>query len=993
MDERQLTYISNSLSYCSNSAECLLCPRGTQLINEDLVYQQKVFVENMNNKVSDLSAENIRLKHSIIMGNERLKARKTVHKEKESLTQNDEIFRKQIENLLDESTKKNQRLHAQFEHLKEDKISLKSLLSSLKKGNLTQKSGTTDPEDEIFRQEIELLNDQNSALRVKNDQLNIEVDTLKAEIVRLNGDKMNLKSSLILSLHIRHTTSDMVTNAEDLSNRFIKMKHEDLVYQQKVFVENMNNKVSDLSAENIRLKHSIIMGNERLKARKTVHKEKESLTQNDEIFRKQIENLLDESTKKNQRLHAQFEHLKEDKISLKSLLSSLKKGNLTQKSGTTDPEDEIFRQEIELLNDQNSALRVKNDQLNIEVDTLKAEIVRLNGDKMNLKSSLILSLHIRHTTSDMVTNAEDLSNRFIKMKHEDLVYQQKVFVENMNNKVSDLSAENIRLKHSIIMGNERLKARKTVHKEKESLTQNDEIFRKQIENLLDESTKKNQRLHAQFEHLKEDKISLKSLLSSLKKGNLTQKSGTTDPEDEIFRQEIELLNDQNSALRVKNDQLNIEVDTLKAEIVRLNGDKMNLKSSLILSLHIRHTTSDMVTNAEDLSNRFIKMKHEDLVYQQKVFVENMNNKVSDLSAENIRLKHSIIMGNERLKARKTVHKEKESLTQNDEIFRKQIENLLDESTKKNQRLHAQFEHLKEDKISLKSLLSSLKKGNLTQKSGTTDPEDEIFRQEIELLNDQNSALRVKNDQLNIEVDTLKAEIVRLNGDKMNLKSSLILSLHIRHTTSDMVTNAEDLSNRFIKMKHEDLVYQQKVFVENMNNKVSDLSAENIRLKHSIIMGNERLKARKTVHKEKESLTQNDEIFRKQIENLLDESTKKNQRLHAQFEHLKEDKISLKSLLSSLKKGNLTQKSGTTDPEDEIFRQEIELLNDQNSALRVKNDQLNIEVDTLKAEIVRLNGDKMNLKSSLILSLHIRHTTSDMVTNAEDLSNRFIKMKL
>ena len=119
--------------------------------------------------------------------------------------------------LLDESTKNNQRLHAQIERLKEDKISLKSLLSSLKKGNLTQKSGVTDPEDEIFRQEIELLNDQNSALRVKNDELNKEVDTLKAEIVRLNGDKMNLKSSLILSLHSRHTNSDMGTNTDDLS--------------------------------------------------------------------------------------------------------------------------------------------------------------------------------------------------------------------------------------------------------------------------------------------------------------------------------------------------------------------------------------------------------------------------------------------------------------------------------------------------------------------------------------------------------------------------------------------------------------------------------------------------------------------------------------------------------------------------------------------------------------------------------------------------------
>ena len=61
------------------------------------------------------------------------------------------------------------------------------------------------------------------------------------------------------------------------------MKYEDLVYQQKLFVENMNNKLDDLRDVNNRLKHSIIMGNERLKASKTVHKEKESYTSNDEI--------------------------------------------------------------------------------------------------------------------------------------------------------------------------------------------------------------------------------------------------------------------------------------------------------------------------------------------------------------------------------------------------------------------------------------------------------------------------------------------------------------------------------------------------------------------------------------------------------------------------------------------------------------------------------------------------------------------------------------
>ena len=752
-------------------------------------------------------------------------------------------------------------------------------------------------------------------MRVKNDELNKEVDTLKAEIVRLNGDKMNLKSSLILSLHSRHTNSDMGTNTDDLSNRFIKMKYEDLVYQQKLFVENMNNKLDDLRDVNNRLKHSIIMGNERLKASKTVHKEKESYTSNDEIFRKQIEDLLDESTKNNQRLHAQIERLKEDKISLKSLLSSLKKGNLTQKSGTTDPEDEIFRQEIELLNDQNSALRVKNDELNKEVDTLKAEIVRLNGDKMNLKSSLILSLHSRHTNSDMGTNTDDLSNRFIKMKYEDLVYQQKLFVENMNNKLDDLRDVNNRLKHSIIMGNERLKASKTVHKEKESYTSNDEIFRKQIEDLLDESTKNNQRLHAQIERLKEDKISLKSLLSSLKKGNLTQKSGTTDPEDEIFRQEIELLNDQNSALRVKNDELNKEVDTLKAEIVRLNGDKMNLKSSLILSLHSRHTNSDMGTNTDDLSNRFIKMKYEDLVYQQKLFVENMNNKLDDLRDVNNRLKHSIIMGNERLKASKTVHKEKESLLHNNVVLRKHIGDLLEEYTWNNQRFQIRIDRIKG-----------------------------VYRKQIEDDKYQNIQ---KSSNLEEQISSLKT-------DKLNIKHLL----GEQSAKGDIENKQkEHYSNTiFLKRQLEGIELKQNIFSRNTFLQIFNLRNANNNLKQGLLLQSENLKGIKNYHATQKN-SSNDEIFRLQIQNLVDQNRGTSKKLEEQISELKRDKISLKEHLTK-NHGNMNIKS----KKDEYYTNTI-IMKKKLEGIGVEQRRFVNNMDTKLGELRRTNN---NLKEQLLL---------------------------
>ena len=847
----------------------------------ELWQQSTIMGEEKARLVSEIKQIRNHLKSQVLDEQGRCKGFINMHIQEESLVKSNLINLKNELSNCDE----------QFQKIKKDLVSFKNT-----------------PE-ETYRQEIVILNNQNWQLKNNNY-------ILKAEIVRLNGDKANLKSSLILSLHSRHTNSDMGTNTDDLSNRFIKMKYEDLVYQQTIFVENMNNKLNDLSAENIRLKHNIIMGNERLKARKTVHKEKESYTPNDEIFRKQIEDLLDESTNNNQRLHAQIERLKEDKISLKSLLSSLKKGNLTQKSETTDPEDEIFRQEIELLNGQNSALRVKNDGLNKEVDTLKAEIVRLNGDKANLKSSLILSLHSRHTNSDMGTNTDDLSNRFIKMKYEDLVYQQTIFVENMNNKLNDLSAENIRLKHNIIMGNERLKARKTVHKEKESYTPNDEIFRKQIEDLLDESTNNNQRLHAQIERLKEDKISLKSLLSSLKKGNLTQKSETTDPEDEIFRQEIELLNGQNSALRVKNDGLNKEVDTLKAEIVRLNGDKANLKSSLILSLHSRHTNSDMGTNTDDLSNRFIKMKYEDLVYQQTIFVENMNNKLNDLSAENIRLKHNIIMGNERLKARKTVHKEKEALLHNNVLLRKHIGDLLEVNTWFKQRFQIRIACI-----------------------------NVVYRKQIEDDKYQNIQ---KNSNLKEQISSLKT-------DKLNIKHFLGEQSAKRNIENKQ---KEHYSNTiFLKRQLEGIELKLNIFSRNTFLQLFNLRNANFNLKQGLLLQKENLKGIKNYHTTQNS-SSNDEIFRLQIQNLVDQNRGTSKKLEEQISQLKRDKIYLKDHLTK-NQGNVNIKS---KKEDGYYTNTI-IMKKKLEGIGVEQRRFVNNIDTKLGELRRTNN---KLKEQLLL---------------------------
>ena len=156
--------------------------------------------------------------------------------------------------------------------------------------------------NEIYHQELVILKEQNSQL--KNNKV-----ILKAEIARINENKMNLKSSLIFFLHSRHTNSDMVTNADDLSNRFMKMKYEDLVYQQKLFVENMNNKLNDLSW----LKHTI-MENKRANARRTVCGLPLSLAPTNEI-----EHLIDKNTIKSEQLFT----LEEDMKVLNSRFSNL----------------------------------------------------------------------------------------------------------------------------------------------------------------------------------------------------------------------------------------------------------------------------------------------------------------------------------------------------------------------------------------------------------------------------------------------------------------------------------------------------------------------------------------------------------------------------------------------------------------------------------------------------------------------------------------------
>ena len=452
----------------------------------------------------------------------------------------------------------------------------------------------------------------------------------------------------------------------------------------------------------------------------------------------------------------------------------------------------IFRKQIlQELIEQGTIMRIENNELNEELMMTKC-------DKLNLKEKLE-DMRNFHQLGETHTEYKNKPDEFLRMEIGDL-HEQGMLI----------GAENSRLLSEI----------KDIRNHLKSLILEEHLQRKGLINI---HAQEKSQVAYNLINLKSDLSNQYELLQQIKIDHVSYKFVP----DEYIKEEAKILNEHNSALRVKNNQLNELVDILKDEIDRLNEDKINLKSSFLLSLPCRNT--DLETGGA-LSNRLIKIKYEDLISQHKLLAENMNNKIMVLNDANNRLKHTIIIGNERLKARKITD---ESLVFNDEIFRKQIVNILDENTENNQRIYAQIEHLKKDKILLKSLLFSLKEGNLPLISGTTDTEDQIFKQEIEALSGHNSALRVNNMQLNKEIDLLKNEVDRLKVDNVNLKSSFQLSLHSRHTYTEI--NIVDLNNRFIKIMYEDLLYQQKVFAENTNNRIKDLNSFNIGAKHKNII--------------------------------------------------------------------------------------------------------------------------------------------------------------
>ena len=466
----------------------------------------------------------------------------------------------------------------------------------------------------------EIKNEKNKDMDFLRGQLD-ELDGLSAALGQNMGDFNELSDANTLKVKAR------IFSSTNQILRQVQTKEMPTLYKKyrimDIYSEYMADRKGMWELINTLREDNIVLRNE------NIYKEGENrilgqkLKENKQVWRTELVNLKEELVK----THDMFEKLKTIHIEYKN------------------QPDELQREEIINLEQEKDALRENILQLEAE----KEKVIK------NLKSIILDQKTNVHSSSG---SSDPKTMLFIKTKLQDYDDKFKAMQAAKDNHINTINNPMF-LKQNI-----------------DGLKKENSILGKTIK-------EKN----IEIDMLRSDKQTLKvnieSMISNFNHLRNTHTEYKNTP-DEIYRQELVILNDQKSKLKRNNDML-------KVEIVRLNGDKMNLKSSLILSLHSRHTNSDMGTNTDDLSNRFIKMKYEDLVYQQKLFVENMNNKLNDLSAVNIRLKHNIIMGNERLKARKTVHKEKESYTPNDEIFRKQIEDLLDESTKNNQRLHAQIE--------------------------------------------------------------------------------------------------------------------------------------------------------------------------------------------------------------------------------------------------------------------------------------------------------------
>ncbi|KAI4504401.1 hypothetical protein M0802_000872 [Mischocyttarus mexicanus] len=725
----------------------------------------------------------------------------------------------------------------------------KDLESTFYSGNQTKLLDRIEELEELLvKSKVELLNKVESMSVLKEK---LECDKKELEDTR--------EKNTMLSKEINKFEKDSRNRLEEMQR--MKAELNSLTTQ----LQNLQNDKKNLFTETEKMNKLLIERNDELSTiRATKLKLEKSLETTSKQLNEELKKSMRTSEKENFREQLQRE-LNEANNTINDLKKKLNLVNTENKKFELEvirltSENEVLKQEYELLLSKQTTLENKVDCYDKENNKLKAEILELEAEvnsvktttnELNKKNNSLLEQVakfqiIQSSLEEEANNWKKRSNEFASV------------LERINEKLRDLRTENLTLSDDLsglTMKNSETEALlRVISTEKNHLMTrskelNEENF--SLKDCLNKTRTEREYLSVELNKSKIEFDETKSSNSELRR-TIEELQGKYNE----MRNEYRILDNRARNLRVSNEALRSENDELKARsnefLERLQNLELNDEDDT--RLHENEKTDNRkAMECERSIDKFKikgKSKKKNDTKKLKLANESLKFELTNLKTENMEIKLELdrIKGNLRRDKRSdqleiTEYRNVSMKSQENETWSPRIEQncrqIVPSNVTNNETLNSDLE-LREKFDTLTNILSKMRIVNGALKTeidilrdsmhaAITDKEktvselgralDELKALKIELIK-----LRNEKQTLGIRLDEARQELDSLKIEKIALKDELIL---LRKTNSDLRTKIGDIQNSYVKLKTLDARLECKLVGTLKNENMSQFEVKDI----------------------------------------------------------------------------------------------------------------------------------------------------------------------
>ncbi|CAF0706142.1 unnamed protein product [Brachionus calyciflorus] len=796
-----------------------------------------------------------------------------------------------------------------------ERTSLNATAESILKRLSTSANVTSDTES---------VHDTKSILSFNNDNSNQRELLLEREIGQLKEKLLTeeeIRSILTNDFNEKlEQTNQSLKNLEKEKNELEKIYKSTITELERVTSENEENKairqsLSQIQEEFVNKCQEISKLENELQLRPTgddldiLKKELIKVQQVTEALLKEKENEQKQLIRENNELKAKIE---KQEIDLKNFTDKIEALN----------ELEVFKQKCSMLEENNKLFEQKEknyqDELKLKQEQLDKQLKDLND----------LNLKLNELKFDCESKNSQITNYLIEIKD---LNQEK---NQLNQNISQLESKKAELMNKILI------AESKSHNSDENNDEQNENERIEMLNLVKEK-----------EEIENEVIKLRTKNQSL-----------LEEKNDWLNQKSEML----SKIQITDT----EVSDLKSKYLSLENEKSNLeKEKDEIQALLKESRKKIIDNSEQTMSE--KLELEKNLKDKEDLITDLNKKLTSLEDQKLSLDDKIVGLNEdlnQLKKQTEEQLDKISLTENLNL---NLTSALEEKNQENSSLNKQINGLNQEISNLQSDLLTIKNDLCLTKEAN---ENEIFKNKnLELKNleyekkltekEENflkihqelEQSKIKNEELNSEVSSLnqiigdlnfsladnheknEARIQELNQNIEKLTISLSeLSLELHSAKENEQKYSHELSET--KKRLEDLLSNDSI----TRNTISTLESEKTELLLKLAQNDQII----------QNLTEKNEAFNVEKENLNIEITSLNQVIIGLNNSLNETKTSSQSKIEELSQ-NL-----------ERFNSELTLLNFELNKERQEKTNSIQKISELNQIVQELTNAEENLKQKL-----------------------------